>query len=96
MNEFSLKGEIIHVDPIRYTPVGIPLKGFRVKHESQQSEAKLLKKVFLEINCIVAGEQTKVDLQLGDRKLFKGFLEKRSQKSNQVVFHITHIELDRS
>ena len=53
---------------------------------------KFNKKVFLEINCIVAGEQTKLNLQPGDKKVFQGFLEKRSQKSNQIIFHITHIE----
>ena len=92
MNALSLTGEIIHVEPLRFTPAGVPLKEFRLKHESQQTEAKFNKKVFLEINCIVAGEQTKLNLQPGDKKVFQGFLEKRSQKSNQIIFHITHIE----
>ena len=93
MNEFSLSGEITNIKPLRYSPAGIPILEFSFKHESQQNESKYKKKVFLEVNCVVVGELSQLKLQSGDRRICKGFLEKKSQKSNQIVFHITAIKI---
>ena len=91
MNNFSLEGEIVHLDSLRFTPAGLPVLGMRIKHQSKQSEAALSKTVNLEIEAVVIGKLTETVFKLGDKSLFHGFLEKRSLKSNQIIFHITQI-----
>ena len=91
MNKFSLKGEVVHLENIRFTPAGLSVLSLRIKHSSKQKEAALSKTVNVEIEAVVIGELTKESLAVGSKCLFHGFLEKKSLKSNQIIFHITHI-----
>jgi|TARA_B110000977_G_scaffold71736_1_gene97270 primosomal replication protein N len=91
LNNFSLEGEIVHLEGLRFTPAGLPVLSMRIKHHSKQSEAELSKMVNLEIEAVMIGKLTGSDLALGNKCLFHGFLEKKSLKSNQIIFHITQI-----
>ena len=91
MNNFSLDGEVVYLEKIRSTPAGLAVLSLRIKHTSRQTEASLSKIVNLEIEAVVIGELTKEILTVGDTYLFHGFLEKKSLKSNQNIFHITQI-----
>ena len=91
MNNFSLDGEIVYLDKLRFTPAGLAVLSLRIKHTSRQKEASFSKIVNLEIESVVIGELTQEILTVGDRYLFDGFLEKKSLKSNQIIFHITQI-----
>ena len=92
MNEFSLFGEIIYLDTKRFTPGGIPVLSFKIKAESEQSEADLKRVVNVEIEAVVIGELANNELRLGNKFSFFGFFDKRSKKSNHLVFHITQIK----
>ncbi len=92
MNKFSLEGEIVYLDEIRFTPAGISVLNMRIRYSSMQKEAGLNKKVNLEIESVVIGELAKVGFILGNKFIFHGFLEKKSLKSTQIIFHITHLE----
>ena len=86
-----LSGVVISLQPIRYTPAGIPLLSFLLQHASQQSEAGLKRKVECEVNAVALGELAKTNIQLGSSVKVKGFLAKRSAKSTQLVLHIEQL-----
>ena len=87
-----LSGVVIGLEPIRYTPVGIPLLSFVLQHASEQIEAGLKRKVECEVDAVAIGEIAKKNIQLGSSVKAKGFLAKRSIKSTQLVMHIIKLE----
>lgn len=87
-----LSGVAIGLQPIRYTPAGIPLLSFVLQHASEQIEAGLKRKVECEVNAVALGELAKTNIQLGSSVKIKGFLAKRSAKSTQLVLHILAIQ----
>ena len=88
-----LSGVVVHLEPIRYTPAGIPLLSFVLQHASEQIEAGLKRKVECEVNAVALGDIAKLNIQLGANIEAKGFLAKRSAKSTQLVLHIVKLEL---
>ena len=88
-----LSGVIVHLEPIRYTPAGIPLLSFVLQHASEQIEAGLKRKVECEVQAVALGDLAKISIQIGDNMKAKGFLAKRSAKSTQLVLHIVKLEL---
>ncbi len=84
---------MISLEPIRYTPAGIPLLSFVLQHASEQIEAGLKRKVECEVNAVILGDLAKQNIQLGSAIRAKGFLAKRSAKSTQLVLHIEKLEL---
>ena len=88
-----LSGVVVHLEPIRYTPAGIPLLSFVLQHASEQIEASLKRKVECEVNAVALGDIAKQNIQLGANIEAKGFLAKRSAKSTQLVLHIVKLEL---
>ena len=88
-----LSGVVVHIEPIRYTPAGIPLLSFVLQHASEQIEAGLKRKVECEVNAVALGDIAKQNIQLGSCVKAKGFLAKRSAKSTHLVLHIEKLEL---
>ena len=79
---------VISLEPIRYTPAGIPLLSFVLQHASEQTEAGLKRKVECEVNAVALGDLAKQNIQLGSSVKAKGFLAKRSAK--KYTIGITH------
>jgi primosomal replication protein N len=94
LNNLALSGVVISLEPVRYTPAGIPLLSFVLQHASEQTEAGLKRKVECEVNAVAIGEIAKQNIQLGSNVKAKGFLAKRSAKSTQLVFHIDKLEVE--
>ena len=99
MNKLVLKAEVVQIEPLRYTPAGIPLLNVVLRHVSEQVEAGMKRKVECEVNAVTLGDLAIGDLalkglKLGSNIIATGFLAKRSLKSTQLVMHINHIELD--
>jgi len=90
-NEFVLSGELTAVEPLRYTPAGIPLLGFRLLHRSQQVEAGLKRQVECEVNGVAMAEVAVAlsHLKAGQAARVKGFLNRKNRMSTQLVFHAT-------
>ena len=84
---------VIGLQPIRYTPAGIPLLSFVLQHASDVMEAGFKRKVECEVNAVALGDIAKTSIKLGDKIKAKGFLNKRSAKSTQLVLHIEKLEL---
>ncbi len=88
-----ISGVVLSVEPIRYTPAGMPLLSFVLQHVSEQIEAGLNRKVECEVNAVAMGDIAKLNIQLGSLIKAKGFLAKRSAKSHQLVMHINQLEV---
>jgi primosomal replication protein N len=88
-----LSGSVIAIEPLRYTPAGLPLLSFVLHHVSEVSEAGLKRKVECEVNAVILGDLANTVLQQGSQIKAAGFLAKRSAKSTQLVMHIQNIAL---
>lgn len=66
---------------------------FVLQHASEQVEAGLKRKVECEVNAIAIGDIAKQHIQQGFLIKAKGFLAKRSAKSQQLVMHINQLEV---
>ena len=93
MNKLVLSGVVVVLEPLRYTPAGLPLLSFVLSHASETTEAGLKRKVECEVNAVAMGDLAKNNIQLGANIKASGFLAKRSAKSTQLVMHIQNIEL---
>lgn len=96
MNKLVLQAEVVQIEPLRYTPAGIPLLSVVLRHVSEQVEAGMKRKVECEVNAVILGDLAKNNipqgLEIGSHIQASGFLAKRSLKSTQLVMHINHID----
>ena len=76
----------------------MPIVQFRIRHESSQEEAGLLRKVSCEVGCMAIDREAKVlaTAALGETLWLKGFVDQKSRSSSQLVFHVTHLEFKKS
>ena len=82
------------IGALRYTPGGAAAVEFRIRHESQQTEAGLERKVSADVAAIAFEAQARLIAGAGLEKpvRVKGFLSARSKRSKRLVLHVTHIE----
>ncbi len=83
---------MVQIEPLRYTPAGIPLLSVVLRHVSEQVEAGMKRKAECEINAVVLGDLALKGLKQGVQIMAQGFLAKRSLKSTQLVMHINDIK----
>lgn len=87
-----MHAEVVQIEPLRYTPAGIPLLSVVLRHVSEQFEAGMKRRVECEINAVILGDLALKGLKPGQHINAHGFLAKRSLKSTQLVMHINYIE----
>jgi primosomal replication protein N len=92
LNKLVIQAEVVQIEPLRYTPAGIPLLSVVLRHVSEQIEAGMKRKVECEVNAVVLGDLALKGLKQGVQILAQGFLAKRSLKSTQLVMHINDIK----
>ncbi len=92
LNKLVLQAEVVQIEPLRYTPAGIPLLSVVLRHVSEQTEAGMKRKAECEVNAVVLGDLALKGLKIGAQVIVHGFLARRSLKSTQLVMHINHIE----
>ena len=90
-NEVALSGELTTVEPLRYTPAGIPLLAFRLLHRSRQTEAGLKRQVECEMGGVaMAGVALAMSrLKPGQAVKLSGFLNRKNRMSTQIILHAT-------
>ena len=95
-NHVELCGDVIEREALRFTPAGIPILALRVRHESTQTEAKMVRQVKFEIDAMAAGEtaQAMDALRPGQRVRLHGFIATRSRLSTRIVLHVNRFELE--
>jgi primosomal replication protein N len=90
-NTVALSGELAVIEPVRHTPAGIPLVGFRLRHRSQQIEAGHRREVECELSGVAMGEAATAMLAMrqGANVTVEGFLNRKSRMSRELVLHVT-------
>jgi primosomal replication protein N len=94
INEVTLTGELTAIEPLRYTPAGVPLLNFRLLHRSQQVEATIKRQVECEMYGVAMAEVALAMSGLKSGQVIKvsGFLNRKNRMSAQLVLHATGAE----
>jgi primosomal replication protein N len=92
LNELILVGVVSSLDDIRYSPANIPIRNLTI-HFEDSSKKHFFKFVEFEINAVVIGDLVKEGFKINKTYQFKGFLDRKSKKSNQLLFHIQEYKL---
>ena len=93
MNKVALSGVVLSVEPIRYTPAGLPLLSLVLQHASEVIEAGLQRKIECEVNAVIFGDLAKSPIAPNTQLQIQGFLAKRSAKSTQLILHIQQLKI---
>ncbi len=90
-NEIALSGELTTIEPLRYTPAGIPVLGFKLVHRSRQVEAGLKRQVECELGGVAMAEVavSMARLKPGQAVKVSGFLNRKNRMSAQMILHAT-------
>lgn len=90
-----IEGEVAAMEPLRYTPAGIPVLSVVLRHLSEQLEAGMQRRVECDVNAVVMGElaERSQGIQAGSMIKVSGFIARRSLKSTQLVLHITTLDI---
>ena len=93
-NLLVIDGEVIQIETLRYTPAGIALMSFVVRHLSEQVEAGMQRRVECDVNAMVMGPlaEKSQSIKVGELIKVSGFIAKRSLKSTQLVMHINTLD----
>jgi primosomal replication protein N len=96
-NRLEIGGIVGNSPETRYSPAGIPITRFTLKHPSQRSEAGLTRQVLCNIGVIASGEALQAlvqQLQTGDGIRVSGFLARANnrQGENRLILHAEQIE----
>lgn len=92
-NRTIICGEIIKLAELRYTPAGMAVLEFSVRHQSHQIEVGISRQTLCEISAI-AFEQiamTIIKFEIGSMVRLTGFLSKKSQMSQQLILHVNNV-----
>jgi primosomal replication protein N len=94
VNEVVLSGTAQDLLDLRFTPAGIPVIEFNLRHASVQAEAGHNRRVELDMPAIAFGSlaQRLAQDAPGRSIMARGFLARRSLRSSQVILHARDIE----
>lgn len=94
-NQLVIVGEVVELQTLRYTPAGIPLLRFKLRHQSEQIEADSKRKVGCDIAVVALGKIATQAQHLtnGTQVKVLGFLNQLSAKSTQLVLHMNTLEI---
>jgi primosomal replication protein N len=93
-NKVALGGELTAIEPLRYTPAGIPLLNFKLLHRSQQTEAGLSRQVECEMSGVAMAEVAVAMSRLrpGQPVRIKGFINRKNRMSAGLILHATEAQ----
>ena len=93
-NEVTLAGMFVAVESTRFTPAGVPVTEFRLRHASRQIEAGMPVSVECEMQGVAMGALAAVVAQCGRGATvrIRGFLSRRSRTSSQLVLHASSVD----
>jgi primosomal replication protein N len=93
MNRMVLSAQLVERGATRYTPAGLPVCEFSLRHESQLQEAGQPRKVSMEIRAVAIGDiaQRVLKRAVGGDGTYAGFLTNQ-RNGRGIVFHVTEVE----
>lgn len=94
MNRLVISGTLIQVDPVRYSPAGVPIAEAVILHRSSQTVATQARQVECELTVQASGSLATQLAQLatGTQVKLEGALNRRSVKSRQLILILNRIE----
>ena len=94
MNRLVISGALIQVDPVRYSPAGVPIAEAVILHRSSQTVASQARQVECELTVQASGSLASQLAQLGTGTQVKldGALNRRSVNSRQLILILNRIE----
>lgn len=95
-NQLTLSASVGELSALRYTPAGVPILMMTLIHQSEQKELGVLRQVNCEVDAKLTGDMAlQWQNSEGLSVVVQGFLARRSLKSNRLVLHIQHIEMNK-
>lgn len=94
MNRLVLSGALIQVDPLRYSPAGVPIAEAVIHYRGSLDIAGHTRQVECELTVQASGELAARLAQLpqGSQVHLEGALNRRSVNSRQLVLLLNRIE----
>lgn len=94
MNRLVISGTLIQVDPVRYSPAGVPIAEAVILHRSSQTVATQARQVECELTVQASGSLATQLAQLATamQVTLEGALNRRSVKSRQLILILNRIE----
>jgi primosomal replication protein N len=96
-NRLVISGALANRPETRYSPAGIPITRFTLRHESLQQEAGMQRQAICTIAVMASGQEmleTTKELQSGQQIRISGFLSRANnrQGENRLILHAERIE----
>ena len=93
-NRVVLGGLVATVDPMRFSPAGVPSVRFTLRHGSRQMESGHPRDVQVCMRVVALGETAAAASRLreGDSVVVEGFLARAGHRSEWPVLHANEIE----
>jgi primosomal replication protein N len=93
-NRVELAGRLVELDALRHTPGRVAVVRFRISHASTQREADTPREVACEVDGVAFDREARLlaTASLGMEIAVRGFLDRKSRNSRQLVLHATQIE----
>jgi primosomal replication protein N len=94
LNRLLLSARLVERGALRHTPAGVPALDLELRHESELSEDRQVRKVALQMHAVAIGAgitAAVAALPLGAEGGFAGFLA-AARNGRGLVFHVTAVE----
>jgi primosomal replication protein N len=94
VNRLLISGALIQVEPLRYSPAGVPIAEAAILHRSTQAVATQPRQVECELMVQASGTLATQLAQLssGTQVKLEGALNRRSVNSRQLILILNRIE----
>ncbi|MHB1091572.1 primosomal replication protein N [Thiobacillus sp.] len=94
MNRLVIRGALIQVDPLRYSPAGVPIAEAVIRHRGSQSIAGQPRQIECELTVQASGPLAMqlAHLTTETYVTLEGALSRRSVKSRQLILILNRIE----
>lgn len=92
-NQTIICGEIIKLAELRYTPAGVAIVEFNIRHQSNQLNVGISRQVTCDISAIAFDQIAMmiIKLEIGHKVKLTGFLTKKSQMSQQLILQVNNV-----
>jgi primosomal replication protein N len=93
-NLLALTATVHREDPLRYTPIGLPILEVWLNHKSRQMIHDFTRDITCEIQAILIGEDAKKFFGKLAGKIVHvtGFLSQRGFRNPRIVLNIEHVK----
>jgi primosomal replication protein N len=94
LNRLLISGALIQVDPLRYSPSGVPIAEAVISHRSTQSVADQARQVECDLTVQASGALAHrlAQYAIGAQVKLEGVLNRRSVNSRQLILILNRIE----